>query len=89
LVRAIDTIELPADIDQNIVVSSRATKVSNGLAHNGLSSHVFLRVADEDAKELFDAKGLFTTAVLSALVTWGTDIVAYEDLLQLIQAFPG
>ena len=42
----------------------------------------------EHAKE-FDAKGLITTALLSALVAWGTDIVTYEDLFQLIQALPG
>jgi hypothetical protein len=91
LVRGIDTIEdIPADMDRDIIVSSRATKVSNGFAHSGHSSHVFLAAcgAAEHAKEL-DAKGLFTTALLSALVAWGTDIVTYEDLLQLIQALPG
>ena len=82
--------ELPADLDQDIIFSSRATKVSNGFAHSTLSSHVFLAACGvaEHAKE-FDAKGLFTTALLSALVTWGTDIVTYEDLLQLIHALPG
>ena len=77
LVRGIDTIEeLPADLDRDIIFSSGATKIPNGFAHSGLSSHVFLAAcgAAEHAKE-FDAKGLFTTALLSALVTWGTDIV--------------
>lgn len=91
LVRGIDTIEeLPANLDRDIIVSSCSTEISNGFAPSGLSSHVFLAAcgAAEHAKE-FDAKGLFTTALLSALVTWGTDIVTYEDLLQLIQALPG
>ena len=91
MVRGVDTIEgLPADLDRDISVSSRATEVSNGFAHSSLRSHVFLAAcgAAEHAKE-FDAKGLFTTALLSALVTWGTDIVTYKDLLQLIQALPG
>ena len=88
MVRGIDTTEnLPADLDGDINVSSRA---ANGFAHNNLRSHVFPAAcgAAEHAKE-FDAKGLFTTALLSALVAWGTDIVTYEDLLQLIQALPG
>lgn len=91
LVRGIDTVEeLPADLDRDIIISSRSTKNSNGIAHSGLSSHVFLAAcgAAERAKE-FNAKGLFTTALLSALVAWGTDIVTYKDLLQLIQALPG
>jgi hypothetical protein len=90
LVRGIDTVEeLPVDLDRDICVSSRGTEVSNGFAHSGLKSHVFLAAcgAAEHAKE-FDAKGLFTTALLSALVAWGTDIT-YKDLLQLIQALPG
>lgn len=91
LVRGIDTIEeLPADLDRDINVSSIAAKVLNGFAHSDLSSHVFLAAcgAAEHAKE-FDDKGLFTTALLSALVTWGTDIITYKDLLQLIHALPG
>ena len=91
MVRGIDIIEEPpADLDRDINVSSRATEVSNGFAHKGLRSHVFLAAcgAAEHAKE-FDAKGLFTTALISALVAWGTDIVTYKDLLQLIQALPG
>jgi hypothetical protein len=40
-------------------------------------------IAEEGAKE-FDAKGLFTKALPSALVASGSDIVTYEDL-----AFPG
>ena len=91
LVRGIDTIEeLPADLDRDIIVSSRSVKNSSSSAHSGLSSHVFLAACDatEHAKE-YDAKGLFTTALLSALVAWGTDIVTYKDLLQLIQALPG
>lgn len=91
MVRGIDTIEeLPADLDRDIGVSSRATEVSNDFAHSGLRSHIFLVAcgATEHAKE-FDGKGLFTTALLSALVAWGTNIVTYKDLLQLIQALPG
>ena len=91
MVRGIDTIEeLPADLDREFSVSSRATEVPNGFAQSGLRSHVFLAAcgAAEHAKE-FDAKGLFTTALLNALVVWGTDIITYNDLLQLIQALPG
>jgi hypothetical protein len=87
LVRGIDTIEeLAADLDRDIIVSSRATRVSN----SSVSSHVILAAcgAAEHAKE-FDSKGLFTTALLSALVAWGTHTVTYEDLLRLIQALPG
>ena len=82
--------EFPADLDGDIIVSSRATKVSNGFSHSGLSSHIFLAAcgAAEHAKE-FDAKGLFTTALLNALVVWGTEIVTYEDLPQPIHALPG
>ena len=91
MVRGIDTIEeLPTDLDRDINVSSRAIDVSNGFAHGDLKSHVFLSACGtaEHAKE-FDAKGLFTTALLNALVAWGTDIVTYKDLLQLIQVLPG
>ena len=93
MVRGIDTIEeLPTDLDRDINVGSlaRAIDVSNGFAHGDLKSHVFLSACGpaEHAKE-FDAKGLFTTALLNALVAWGTDIVTYKDLLQLIQVLPG
>jgi hypothetical protein len=44
--------------------------------------------AAERAKE-FDAKGLFTTALLSALVACGTDMITYKDLLQRIPTLPG
>ena len=87
MVRGIDDVEeLPADLDRDI----SATEVSNGFTHSGLRSHVFLAAcgAAEHAKE-FDAKGLFTTALISALVAWGTGMVTYKDLLQLIQALPG
>lgn len=91
LVRGVDTTEeLPADLDQDIGVSSRSTEVSNGFAHSGLRSHIFLSAcgAAERAKE-FDAKGLFTTALLSALVAHGTHMVTYKDLLQRIPTLPG
>jgi hypothetical protein len=91
LVRGIDSTEkLPADLDRDLSVSSRTTEVSNGFAHSGLRSHIFLAAcgAEERAKEL-DAKGLFTTALLSALVACGTDMVTYKNLLQRIPTLPG
>ncbi|CCM00516.1 uncharacterized protein FIBRA_02550 [Fibroporia radiculosa] len=86
---------LPADLDQEIWNSpsssseERAIAISAGFAHSGLRSHVLLAAcgAEERAREE-RARGLFTKALIDALISYGTDKLTYADVIKRMSPLP-
>ncbi|CCM05961.1 uncharacterized protein FIBRA_08200 [Fibroporia radiculosa] len=95
MVRSVEIEAIPFDLDkdvwslQSLSYEDRATAIATGFAHSGLRSHVLLSAcgAEERALER-DGRGLFTKALIDALLEHGTDKLTYADVVQRIANLP-
>ncbi|CCM00512.1 uncharacterized protein FIBRA_02546 [Fibroporia radiculosa] len=86
---------LPADLDKQIwnhpskSSKERAIAIPAGFAHGGLQSHVLLAACgtDERAREERE-RGLFTKALIEALMSYGTDKLTYADVIRRMSRLP-
>ncbi|KIM26235.1 hypothetical protein M408DRAFT_330631 [Serendipita vermifera MAFF 305830] len=67
---------------------TRASEVAKGFLHTGLRSHILLAACSENERAMeINGRGVFTKALLEALVTTGGR-VSYCDLLLRLQPLP-
>ncbi|CCM00513.1 uncharacterized protein FIBRA_02547 [Fibroporia radiculosa] len=96
LVRGIKVEHIPVDLDEEIWATfqpssshDRATAIAAGFTHSGLASHVLLAAcgAEEFSYEE-EGRGLFTKALVDALVSYGADKLTYADVVQRMASLP-
>lgn len=77
-------INIPPNLDEDIIGGSRGTAIPPTFLNSGLSSHVLLAAcgAGETAKENSNrTRGAFTEALLDTLRSVGPEKVTYKDLI--------
>lgn len=81
---------MSSDLDRDIWGTGRKAKISSGFLNKGLRSHVLLAAcsSQETAKEA-DHRGVFTTTLIKALETTGTDFITYTELIHQIGSLEG
>ncbi|KIM28590.1 hypothetical protein M408DRAFT_137083 [Serendipita vermifera MAFF 305830] len=84
-------IDVPSDLDDDILKYARVTSVPPKFLTTDLSSHVLLAACGqkEKAKENpIKSRGEFTMALLNTLMSVGADQVTYKDLIQRLPILP-